>query len=166
MSGSIVNGRLALTSAPANGGRTSTALTLTRVVPNFAPDTSNVPPSSLIDADPVAPVSPIEGRWVSATSPAQQNLVLKVRGGKVWGVICGPCTPDVVALIDDGTFDGSVVKFYINHIDTAPSPQQRGVRRNIMTGTLSGNVITFRWVREGAETDPGGQMVFVGPIRD
>ena len=97
---------------------------------------------------------------------AQQNLVLKVRGGKVWGVICGPCTPDIVALVDDGTFDGTTVKFYINHIDTPPSPQQRGVRRNIMTGTLSGNVIKFKWVREGAETEPGGEMVFIGPIRD
>lgn len=35
-----------------------------------------------------------------------------------------------------------------------------------MTGTLSGNVIKFRWVREGAETEPGGEMVFIGPIRD
>jgi hypothetical protein len=103
---------------------------------------------------------------VAVGQSAQQNLILKVRGQKVWGVICGPCTPDIVALVDDGTFDGTTVKFYINHIDTPPNPQQRGVRRNIMTGTLSGNVIKFKWVREGAETQPGGEMVFIGPIRD
>jgi hypothetical protein len=35
-----------------------------------------------------------------------------------------------------------------------------------MTGILSGNVISFKWVREGAENQPGGEMVFIGPIRD
>jgi hypothetical protein len=23
----------------------------------------------------------------------------------------------------------------------------------------------FRWVREGAESEPGGEMTFIGPIR-
>jgi hypothetical protein len=35
-----------------------------------------------------------------------------------------------------------------------------------MTGTVSSNVIRFKWVREGAEAEPGGEMVFIGPIRD
>jgi hypothetical protein len=169
VSGSIVNGRLALTAQPE--GRTAAALKLSlkRVVEGFVPNMTNVPPSSLLAADPVAdsaPSSPIDGRWVAVGARAQQNLTLKVRGQKVWGVICGPCTPDIVALVDDGTFDGTTVKFYINHIDTPPSPQQQGVRRNIMTGTVSSNVIRFKWVREGAETEPGGEMVFIGPIRD
>jgi hypothetical protein len=103
---------------------------------------------------------------VSPGRSAQQNLILKVRGEKVWGVICGPCTADIVALIDDGTFDGRTLKFHINHIDTPPSPKQQGVRRNIMTGIVSGNVINFKWVREGAENEPGGEMIFIGPIRD
>jgi len=32
-----------------------------------------------------------------------------------------------------------------------------------MTGTLSGNVLRFTWVREGAETEPGGEIVMFGP---
>jgi hypothetical protein len=169
VAGTIVNGRLSLTAQPEGRAAPASTMSLKRVVEGFVPNTSNVPPSSLLTADPIADPSspsPIDGRWVSPGRSAQQNLILKVRGQKVWGVICGPCTPDIVALVDDGTFDGTTVKFYINHIDTPPSPQQRGVRRNIMTGTLSGNVIKFTWVREGAETEPGGEMVFIGPIRD
>ena len=52
-------------------------------------------------------------------------------------------------------------------IDTPPSPQRKGVQRNIMTGTLAdNNVMRFNWVREGAETEPGGEIVMTGPIRD
>src|SRR4029453_15387944 len=105
--------------------------------------------------DPVVAPSSIEGRWVFPGRVAQQNATLKVRGQKVWGVICGPCTPEGVALIDDGTFDGTTMRFYINHIDTPPSPQQKGVRRNVMTGTLTGNVIKFKGVREGSESERG-----------
>lgn len=159
VAGTIMNGRLSL-KAPAS------TWSLKRVVEGFVPNTDNVPPSSLLTADPIADPSPIEGRWVSPGNSAQQNLILKVRGQKVWGVICGPCTPGIVALIDDGTYDGTTLKFYINHIDTPPSPQQPGVRRNIMTGTLSGNIIRVKWVREGAGTEPGGEMMFIGPIRD
>jgi hypothetical protein len=169
VTGSIVNGRLSLTSQPEGRAVPASTLSLKRVVEGFVPNNSNVPPSSLLTADPITTSSSpslLDGRWVAVGQSAQQNLILKVRGQKVWGVICGPCTPDIVALVDDGTFDGTTVKFYINHIDTPPNPQQRGVRRNIMTGTLSGNVIKFKWVREGAETQPGGEMVFIGPIRD
>jgi len=166
VSGSFANGGLSLTAQPAGRNARATTLNLKRVVEGFVPNTSNVAPSSLLTTDPIADPSPNEGRWVSPGASAQQNLILKVRGQKVWGVICGPCTPNIVALIDDGTFDGTTLKFYINHIDTPPSPQQRGVRRNIMTGTLSGNIIRFKWVREGTETEPGGEMMFTGPIRD
>jgi hypothetical protein len=166
VTGSIVNGRLSLTAQPEGRTAPASMLNLKRVVEGFVPDMSNVPASNLLTADPQTAFLPIEGRWVSPGRSAQQNLILKVRGQKVWGVICGPCTADIVALVDDGTFDGTTLKFYINHIDTPPSPQQKGVRRNIMTGTLSGNIIQFKWVREGAETQPGGEMMFIGPIRD
>jgi hypothetical protein len=166
VAGSIVNGRLSLTAQPEGRAAPASTLSLKRVVEGFVPNTANVPPSSLLTADPTTAPSSIDGRWVSPGRSAQQNLILKVRGQKVWGVICGPCTPDIVALVDDGTFDGTTLKFYINHIDTPPSPQQPGVRRNIMTGSVSGNIIRFKWVREGAETDPGGEMMFIGPIRD
>jgi hypothetical protein len=166
VTGSIVDGRLSLTAQPEGRASSSSTLSLRRVVEGFVPDTSNVPPSTLLTPDSPAVSSSIEGRWVSPGTKAQQNLILKVRGQKVWGVICGPCTADIAALVDDGTFDGTTMKFYINHIDTPPSAQQRGVRRNIMTGTLTGNVIKFKWVREGAETQPGGEMIFIGPIRD
>jgi hypothetical protein len=166
VAGSIVDGRLSLTAQPEGRSAPASTLSLKRVVEGFVPDVTNVPPSSLLASDPNTTPSSIEGRWVNPGNTAQQNLILKVRGQKVWGLICGPCTADVAAMIDDGTFDGTTVKFYINHIDTPRSPQQRGVRRNIMTGTVSGNVIKFHWVREGAETEPGGDMVFIGPIRD
>ena len=109
--------------------------------------------------------SPIEGRWIAAGRVSQQNFILKVRDNKVWGLICGPCNPDGVFIIDDGMVDGNNVTFYINHLDTPPSARKTGVSRNIMRGTLTGNVMKFKWVREGAENQPGGEMVLIGPIR-
>jgi hypothetical protein len=164
--GSVVDGQLSLSAQPEGRNEPASTLKLKRVVDGFVPDTTNVPPSSLLTVDPAVAPSPIEGRWVFPGRVAQQNVTLKVRGQRVWGVICGPCNPEGVALIDDGTFDGTTMRFYINHIDTPPSPDQKGVRRNIMTGTLSGNVMKFTWVREGRETEPGGEMVLIGPIRD
>ncbi len=83
----------------------------------------------------------------------------------MWGLVCGPCNPEGVFLIDDGVVDGNALTFYINHIDTPPSTQRTGLNRNIMRGALTGNVMKFKWVREGAENEPGGEMVLIGPIR-
>ena len=108
------------------------------------------------------------GRWVSVGRNAQQNWVLKVRGDSVWGLVCGPCTPDVVAMIDDGRIDGDTLTFAINHIDTPRSAERRGVDRNLMRGTIertgNPNVMKFNWVREG-HPDQTGQIVMIGPIR-
>jgi hypothetical protein len=109
--------------------------------------------------------SPIEGKWVAAGRNTQQNFILKIRDNKVWGLICGPCTPEGIFLIDDGAVDGNNVTFYINHLDTPPSARKTGVNRNLMRGTLTGNVMKFTWVREGAEDQPGGEMTLIGPIR-
>ena len=109
--------------------------------------------------------SPIEGKWVAAGRVTQQNFILKVRDNTVWGLVCGPCNPEGVFLIDDGVVDGNALTFYINHIDTPPSAQRTGLSRNIMRGALTGNVMKFKWVREGAESEPGGEMVLIGPIR-
>jgi hypothetical protein len=111
--------------------------------------------------------SPIDGRWVAVGRVAQQNVTLKVRGNKVSGVICGPCDdPDGVFLIEDGTLDGNNISFYIHHIDTPyASVQANGPGRNFMKGTITGNVMKFKWVREGRENEPGGEMVLTGPIR-
>jgi hypothetical protein len=167
LAGAFVDGQLSLSAQPEGRNAPPSTIKLMRVVEGFIPDTTNVGPSSLLTTDPPADPSPIDGRWVSVGRTAQQNFTLKVRGQKIWGVVCGPCNPEVVTLIDDGTFDGKTVRFYINHIDTPPSPQRKGVQRNIMTGTLSdNNVMKFKWVREGAETEPGGEIVMIGPIRE
>jgi hypothetical protein len=164
----LLDGQLSLSAQPEGRNVPVSHITLTRVAEGFVPDTTNVRPSSLLStADPTQAPSPIEGRWVAVGRVAQQNFTLKVRGQKIWGVVCGPCNPEGVTLIDDGTFDGTTVRFYINHIDTAPSPQRKGVQRNIMTGTFADtNIMKFKWVREGAETEPGGEIVMIGPIRD
>jgi hypothetical protein len=109
--------------------------------------------------------APIEGKWVAAGRVSQQNFILKVRDNTVWGLICGPCNPEGVFMIDDGTFDGNAMTFYINHLDTPPSTRTTGLTRNIMRGTLVGNVMKFKWVREGHENEPGGEMTLIGPIR-
>jgi hypothetical protein len=46
-----------------------------------------------------------------------------------------------------------------------PASDRTGLSRNIMRGTLVGNVMKFTWVREGAENEPGGEMVLIGPVR-
>jgi hypothetical protein len=74
----------------------------------------------------------------------------------VWGIICGPCDkPGGVFLIEDGALDGDAISFFIHHTD----------RRNFMKGIVTGNVMKFKWVREGRETEPGGEMTLIGPIR-
>jgi hypothetical protein len=105
-----------------------------------------------------APKTPrLDGRWVAAGRVAQQNVTLKLRDGNVvWGVICGPCDkPSGVFLIEDGALDTDAISFYIHHTD----------RRNFMKGVITGNVMKFKWVREGAESEPGGEMTLIGPIR-
>jgi hypothetical protein len=111
--------------------------------------------------------SAINGRWVAVGRRAPQQLTLKVRGSHVSGVICGPCDdPDGVFLVEDGTLDGNTISFYIHHIDTpVASVKANGPGRNFMKGTISGNIMRFTWVREGRESEPGGEMVFTGPIR-
>jgi hypothetical protein len=111
--------------------------------------------------------SDIEGLWVAAGRVAQQNFTLKVRDNRVWGVVCGPCgDPDGVFLIEDGILDGNTISFYIHHIDTpVESVRTTGVRRNFMQGTIDGNVMRFKWVREGRENEAGGEMVLFGPLR-
>jgi hypothetical protein len=84
VTGSIVNRRLSLTAQPEGRAAPASILSLKRVVEGFVPDTNNVPPSSLLTADPVTAPLPIEGRWVSPGRSAQQNLILKVRGQTVW----------------------------------------------------------------------------------
>ena len=105
-----------------------------------------------------APNTPrLDGRWVAAGRVAQQNVTLKLRDGdKVWGVICGPCDkPAGVFLVEDGALDGDAISFFIHHVD----------RRNFMKGVIAGNVMKFKWVREGRENEPGGEMTLIGPIR-
>jgi hypothetical protein len=110
---------------------------------------------------PQAPQTPrllLDGRWVAAGRTAQQNVTLKLRDdNKVWGVICGPCDkPEGVFLIDDGAFGGDAISFFIHHVEN---------RRNFMKGVIAGNVMKFKWVREGQENEPGGEMTLIGPIR-
>jgi hypothetical protein len=105
-----------------------------------------------------APKTPrLDGRWVAAGRLAQQNVTLKLRdGSSVWGVICGPCDkPAGVFLIEDGVLDGEAISFFIHHTG----------RRNFMKGVITDNVMKFKWVREGRETEPGGEMTLIGPIR-
>jgi len=56
--------------------------------------------------------APIEGKWIAAGRVSQQNFILKVRDNTVWGLICGPCDPAGVFMIDDGMFDGNAMTFY------------------------------------------------------
>lgn len=99
----------------------------------------------------------LDGRWVAAGRVAQQNVTLKLRDGNtVWGVICGPCDkPSGVFLIEDGMLDGDAISFFIHHTE----------RRNFMKGVITGNVMKFKWVREGRESESGGEMTLIGPIR-
>jgi len=87
------------------------------------------------------------------------------QGNRVWGHLRALFTGRRGAdrRRDARRYDAAILQ---NHIDTPPSPAQKRVRRNIMSGSGSGNVMTLRWVREGAYAAPGGTMLFIGPIRD
>jgi hypothetical protein len=159
VSGTLSGTRLALQIAR-DGATGGTSLVLNRVLGK-----RETAAASAVAAGP-AP-SAIDGRWVAVGRRAPQQLTLKVRGARVFGVICGPCDdPDGVFLVEDGRLDGNAISFYIHHIDTpVASVQANGPGRNFMKGTISGNIMRFTWVREGRESEPGGEMVFTGPIR-
>jgi hypothetical protein len=114
--------------------------------------------AAAVTSEPAPRGQRLDGRWVAQGRTAQQNVTLKLRDGNgVWGVICGPCDkPEGVFLIDDGRFEGDMISFFIHHIDN---------RRNFMQGVVTGNVMKFKWVREGRENEPGGEMTLIGPIR-
>ena len=164
---SLARDAVTLSSRPESDPRaTPTSTTLTRVVANFELTPRPLPPLAL-PAGAAAPSPFVEGHWVSAGNVAQQNWILKVRDGRLWGLVCGPCTPAVVAMID-GRVSGDTVAFNINHIDTPPDPARQGIQRNVMTGKLSGpgnaNVIRFKWVSESTPSR-GGEIVMIGPLR-
>jgi len=140
------------------------AISLTRVVENF--ELSAQPLAPLPGGSPRPPAAQIEGHWVSVGRIAQQNWILKVRGNELWGLVCGPCTPAVVTMID-GRVDGDTITFYINHIDTPPVQNRKGIQRNVMTGTIAGgdnaNILKFKWVSEGSGNT--GEITMIGPVR-
>ena len=142
----------------------ATSTSLTRVVQNFELNPQPLPPAPPSSGRP--PAAPVEGHWVSVGRTAQQNWILKVQGSEVWGLVCGPCTPGVVTMID-GRIDGDTILFYINHIDTPPSQTRKGIQRNVMTGKLpdaaNPNVMRFGWV---SEQNPArtGEIVMIGPV--
>jgi hypothetical protein len=143
---------------------TPVSTSLARVVENFELNPQPLPPAPANAGRAAA--RNIQGRWVSVGRRAQQNWILNVEGAQVWGLVCGPCTPDVVTMID-GFVDGDRVHFYINHIDTPSSPARKGIQRNVMTGTITGgdnaNVMKFTWVGEG--TGNTGEITMIGPLR-
>jgi 5-methylcytosine-specific restriction endonuclease McrA len=152
-------------------GQTTPAVskvTLKRVVTDAPGAASLVANVNSRTPSPRANSWPLDGRWVAAGRVAQQNVTLKLRdGNRIWGVICGPCSnPDGVFLIEDGALEGDAISFFIHHIDTpAAGVRQNGPGRNFMKGTVTGNVMKFKWVREGRESEPGGEMTLIGPIR-
>jgi hypothetical protein len=111
-----------------------------------------------VKSEPAPKMARLDGRWVASGRNAQQNFTLKLRDGNtVWGVVCGPCDkPEGVFLLDDGTLDGDAISFFIHHVDN---------RRNWMRGVVTGNVMKFKWVREGHESEPGGEITMIGPVR-
>jgi hypothetical protein len=143
------------------------SVSLKRVVENFELGDRPLPAAPPRSSGAASTQPSIEGRWVSPGRVAQQNWILKVQDGNLWGLVCGPCTPAVVAMID-GHIDGDTVRFYINHIDTPPSPNRQGIRRNVMTAKLpgpgNGNLMRFNWVSEQTPTNTG-EIVMIGPLR-
>jgi hypothetical protein len=166
---STARNQLKLSARPeTDAGAALTSASLKRVVENFELNPRPLPPAPATPQEARSTSSSIEGRWVSVGRTAQQNWILKVRDNKVWGLVCGPCTPSVVAMIDDGRIDGDTIMFYINHIDTPADTARQGIQRNVMTGKISGsgnaNVMRFTWVREQSPAQ-GGEIVMIGPIR-
>jgi hypothetical protein len=110
----------------------------------------------------------IEGKWIADNGKGPpQTFVFEVRGEKISGVVCGPCDPAHVFLIEDGSVTGDKITFYIRHDDRGQDLAKYGPHRNIVTGTIAGNEIRARWHREGGgeNEDPHGEMVLIGPLR-
>jgi hypothetical protein len=157
--GTIAAGGQVSFSIAGDGKASSSPVTLTRVVGEGTL-------TATVKTETAASTGRLNGRWVAAGRVAQQNFTLKLRdGNRVWGVICGPCAPDGVFMIEDGRLDGDAISFFIHHIDTPAGAAQTNPRRNLMRGVITGNVMKFTWVREGRESEPGGEMTLIGPIR-
>jgi hypothetical protein len=121
----------------------------------------------------------LSGAWSSGTGAGSRTDVFKVHGDRFDGIMCGPCDdPSSVFRIEDGRMlDAERVSFSIAY----------GSHRKEIGGTRSGRQLTlraqreggsgppvnavvkrvmkFKWVRKGAENEPGGEMVLIGPIQ-
>ena len=150
--------------ADSNDKGPTASRTLARVVPDF--ELADRPLPGPIGASGTASPSFKAGHWVSAGRVAQQNWILKVRDNRIWGLVCGPCTPAVVTMVD-GRIAGDTISFNINHIDTPPDAARQGIQRNVMSGTIgtgdNGNIMRFKWVSEG-RPDRTGEIVMFGPL--
>ena len=62
--GSIRGGQLSLTARPEGRNLPASTVTLKRVVDSYVPDTTNLPPSSLLTTAAATTAAPIEGLWV------------------------------------------------------------------------------------------------------
>jgi hypothetical protein len=160
----VSRNRFSLRTQREGGSEAPSTTTLKRVVEDFELSPAASPAAAQSGRSSESSRSPFEGKWVAKGRVNQQNVILKVAGDTVSGLICGPCDPGGVFLIDDGRIDGNTIIFYINHMDTPVSADRQGVQRNVMRGILTGNVIDFQWVREASPDQPGGEMTFIGPI--
>jgi hypothetical protein len=138
-------------------------------------------------AAPAAAADGVIGTWTSGAGPSAKTCVFKTHDNTFIGTVCGPCDdPSTVFRVADGTvtdaghvsfsvvgggpaastialpradgegaLDGDAISFFIHHTD----------RRNFMKGVITGNVMKFKWLREGRESEPGGEMTLIGPLR-
>src|SRR5262249_47725445 len=114
--GKVVDAGHVTFSVVGDGRATPSTVTLRRVF-SGVPGPASINATSTPQALPPGANPPrLDGRWVAAGRVAQQNFTLKLRdNNKVWGVICGPCKPDGVFLIEDGALEGDTVSFFIHH---------------------------------------------------
>ena len=65
---------------------------------------------------------------------------------------------------EDGQFESDTV-FNLGTPTLGRLDRRRNAYAGSMLRVITDNVMKFKWVREGQETEPGGEMTLIGPIR-
>lgn len=120
-------------------------------------------------------VPDIHGLWIQPPDNLDrtglQYFFFKQTGNRFFGIVCNgdstaPCLGDTTFPIEDGTINGDEIVFYIGHIDLGTGKYGGDPYRNMFTGKIQGNVITWNMRRDPNGPDDGftGRMQFIGPI--
>jgi hypothetical protein len=107
----------------------------------------------------------LNGLWVWSDGPGRQHFLFRAVGGRILGMVCGPCdNPWTFGALDNGVIRGDTFTFDINHEDWGIGIEF-GPYVNHATATLSRRELHLRTTQQNGPRTIQGDLVLTGPLR-